>query len=64
MAEYISNLAVKHMEPSADTSWGEKYWNKRLEVRLPSADRSLLGGKPLRTYHGVNEEETINESGY
>ena len=33
-----------------------KYWNKRLEVRLPSADRSLFGEKPLRTYYGVKEE--------
>ena len=43
-------LAVKYVEPQADTKGGSKYWNKRLEVRLPSADGSLLGAKPPRTY--------------
>ena len=43
------------MEPHAGTKGGSRYWNKRVDVRQPRAEVSLLGEKPLRTY---NEEET------
>ena len=38
-------LAVKYVEPQADTKGGSKYWNKRVDLRQPGAEGSLLGGQ-------------------
>ena len=59
-----SSLAVYYNTWNHTGAQGDSiYWNKRVDVRQPGAEGSLLGKNPLRTYYGV-ERGGVKEAEY